>query len=173
MYNFIKSGILSMLVLAACQPATQESAESEPQQPLFVDDGGLELSDGFRSTVVADSTYRNARHIIINDNGDIYVKTRGSEGNGVLALRDTDGDGKVDVKAEFSSVGGVFNVSTPDAFSFAVQALHPGSPTYKRAQRALKANQGYWGRLDGKSVDRINELVLELAALKPVPRTSA
>lgn len=105
MYNISKSAILLILFAIACQPAEQP-AESEPQPPQFTDDGGLELSEGFRSTVVADSTYGNIRHIVVNSNGDIYVKKRGDEGSGVIALRDTTGDGKVDIRQEFSAVKG-------------------------------------------------------------------
>jgi glucose/arabinose dehydrogenase/mono/diheme cytochrome c family protein len=64
------------------------------------DNGGLILPDQFEAVVVADSTGR-ARHIAVNDNGDIYVKMRGSRPKGLLALRDTDNDGKADVKEYF------------------------------------------------------------------------
>jgi glucose/arabinose dehydrogenase len=106
MHNTIKIIFLSMLVMTACQPTTTETADSQPGESQFANDGGLKLSDGFRATLVVDSTYKNARHIVVNDNGDIYVKMRAGDGNGVLALRDTDGDGKVDVREEFSSVNG-------------------------------------------------------------------
>ena len=52
--------------------------------------------------VVADST-GPARHIAINGNGDIYVKMRYSKkpGEGNLALRDINGDGKADSMVRF------------------------------------------------------------------------
>lgn len=107
MINFSKLMFLTMALYAmACQPPSQEAAESQPESPQFADDGELELSDGFRATVVVDSTYQNARHIVVNSNGDIYMKLRSDETSGVLALRDTTGDGKVDVQAEFSSIHG-------------------------------------------------------------------
>ena len=64
------------------------------------DNGGLFLPDKFEAVVVADSTGR-ARHIAVNSNGDIYVKMRGAQPKGLLALRDTDNDGKADVKEYF------------------------------------------------------------------------
>jgi glucose/arabinose dehydrogenase/mono/diheme cytochrome c family protein len=64
------------------------------------DNGGLILPDQFEAVVVADTTGR-ARHIAVNANGDIYVKMRGSRPKGLLALRDTDNDGKADVKEYF------------------------------------------------------------------------
>lgn len=60
------------------------------------DDGGLLLPEGFEVIVVADSI-GPARHITVNDNGDIYVKLRASAEDGsIVALRDTTGDGRAD-----------------------------------------------------------------------------
>jgi stearoyl-CoA desaturase (delta-9 desaturase) len=43
-----------------------------------------------------------ARHIVVTPNGDVFVAID-SEGGGVLALRDTDGDGKPDETTTFGS----------------------------------------------------------------------
>jgi glucose/arabinose dehydrogenase/cytochrome c553 len=65
------------------------------------DNGGLFLSDGFEAVVVADSVGK-ARHLAVNENGDIYVKlTAGGRHAGNAALRDTDHDGKADSIAYF------------------------------------------------------------------------
>ncbi|MEX1239882.1 MAG: c-type cytochrome [Cyclobacteriaceae bacterium] len=66
------------------------------------DNGGLFLPGGFEAVVVADSTGR-ARHVAVNDNGDIYVKLISSDSRvgGNIALRDTTGDGKADVILNF------------------------------------------------------------------------
>lgn len=65
------------------------------------DNGGLFLPDGFGALVVADST-GPARHLAVNDNGDIYVKLRLSKGDsGNLAMRDIDGDGRADSIVRF------------------------------------------------------------------------
>ena len=66
------------------------------------DNGGLFLPGGFEAVVVADSTGR-ARHIAVNENGDIYVKLVSSDNQygGNLALRDTSGDGRADIIATF------------------------------------------------------------------------
>lgn len=71
------------------------------------DNGGLTLPGGFCALVVHDATRPTggaaaARHIAIAPNGDIFVAVQ-SAGGGVLALRDTDGDGKADETAMFGS----------------------------------------------------------------------
>ncbi|MEP7230314.1 MAG: c-type cytochrome [Ginsengibacter sp.] len=63
--------------------------------------GGLTLPGGFEAVVVVDSI-GGARHIAVNDNGDIYVKLRDSYPDGSnVAMRDEDGDGKADIIKKF------------------------------------------------------------------------
>ena len=61
--------------------------------------GGLILPGGFEAMVVVDSIGR-ARHIAVNDNGDIYVKLTFNDAmkgkGGTVGLRDTNHDGKAD-----------------------------------------------------------------------------
>lgn len=69
---------------------------------------GLQLPTGFCATVFAESV-SGARHIVVAPNGDVFVNTqpRGGRGapvgatSGILALRDTNGDGKADVQQRF------------------------------------------------------------------------
>jgi len=64
--------------------------------------GGLMLPQNFEAVVVVDSL-GGARHIAVNDNGDIYVKLRASYPDGSnVALRDEDNDGKADIIKKFS-----------------------------------------------------------------------
>jgi glucose/arabinose dehydrogenase/mono/diheme cytochrome c family protein len=67
--------------------------------------GGLHVPDGFQVLVVADST-GHARHLAVNDNGDIYVKLSSTDKKtgGNIALRDTTGDGKADVFVQFGAL---------------------------------------------------------------------
>ena len=70
------------------------------------DDGSLMLPEGFCASVVADSL-GTVRHITVNENGDVYAALRGEpEGGGIVALRDTDGDGTADVEERFGASGG-------------------------------------------------------------------
>jgi len=63
------------------------------------DNGGLFLPGNFQALVVAPAV-GPARHIAVNDNGDIYVKLTSNRGTttrgGNVALRDNNNDGKAD-----------------------------------------------------------------------------
>jgi glucose/arabinose dehydrogenase/cytochrome c553 len=89
-------------------PAPPEAARKVSLVPA-ADDDGIKLPDGFRAVVVADGlrgepdTLGAIRFLAVADNGDVYVKT--AKG-GIVALRDTSGDGKADVKETFGDGGG-------------------------------------------------------------------
>lgn len=63
-------------------------------------DLGITLADGYHATIFADNLGR-ARHLTVRDNGDVYVAMRGDKG--IVALRDTDGDGVADITEDFAS----------------------------------------------------------------------
>ncbi len=92
---FIKFFLLVLIASAVKCNNASELPKGDPGN------GGLFLPGNFEAVVVADST-GPARHIAINDNGDIYVKMRYSKrGEGNLALRDLNGDGKADSTIHF------------------------------------------------------------------------
>ena len=63
--------------------------------------GDLLLPGNFESVVVVDSL-GSARHLVVNNNGDIYVKLRRSYPDGSnVALRDVDKDGRADIIQKF------------------------------------------------------------------------
>ena len=64
--------------------------------------GAITLPAGFHAVVVADNL-GPLRFLTAAPNGDVYVKTRN---DGIVALRDTNGDGRADVKETFGSGGG-------------------------------------------------------------------
>ena len=68
---------------------------------------GLQLPEGFCATVFVENV-PGVRHIVVAPNGDVFVNTqaRGGGSAGILALRDTSGDGKADLQRRFGTEGG-------------------------------------------------------------------
>ncbi|HWA24396.1 MAG TPA: PQQ-dependent sugar dehydrogenase [Lacunisphaera sp.] len=88
------------------------------------DDGAINLPPGFRALVVADNlvvgrksgkTPERLRGIAVAPNGDVYAKLlRGP----ILALRDTDGDGRADVIKEFGPGDGGTHILFHDGWLY-------------------------------------------------------
>ena len=93
----LKRLLLAFAALALV-PAALPAAVPAPDP----DDGAIHLPSGFRALVVADNL-GSLRFMAVAPNGDIYVKTMKE---GIIALRDTNGDGRADVKETFGSGGG-------------------------------------------------------------------
>lgn len=103
--------ILLAVVVLSTNNCTQNVGSSKFPNPS-PENAGLLVPDGFKVKVVADSI-GPARHIVVNDNGDIYVKLRRSDDEGsILALRDTTGDGKADIIKKFGPTGDEGNYET-------------------------------------------------------------
>ena len=66
------------------------------------DNGGLTLPPGFCAVVAADNLGA-ARHAVVAPNGDLYIALQNGAGKtgGVVALRDTKGDGRFDMQENF------------------------------------------------------------------------
>jgi glucose/arabinose dehydrogenase len=104
-YLLIVPALLFGLFSCNNAPVERESGSDETaKNSMLVADknnGSITLSNGFGAYVVADDIGK-ARHMAVRDNGDIYVKLRQPEkGGGLLALRDTTGDGRADIKTYF------------------------------------------------------------------------
>ena len=92
--SFLIAIICGVLFVSCMDPRSTPSGDPG--------NGGLFLPKNFVALVVVDSLEGRARHIAVNDNGDIYVKSRFSEPDGRnVALRDTNGDGKADLIEKF------------------------------------------------------------------------
>jgi glucose/arabinose dehydrogenase len=85
-------------------PVAQSTTADKDAIKCDPDNGGLQLPEGFCAFIVADNLGR-ARHIIVNENGDIYVAIRGWTG-GIVALRDANNDGRADIIKRFGESGG-------------------------------------------------------------------
>jgi glucose/arabinose dehydrogenase len=84
---------LILLIISCGQKNDTSTRKTTPDE----DNGGLTLPDGFSALVVAEETGRG-RHLVVNENGDIYVSLRDHDENkGIACLRDTTGDGKADI----------------------------------------------------------------------------
>ncbi len=104
---------IAAAVTAATAVVGQAARPAVP--PCDRDNGGLTLPPGFCALVVADRVGQ-PRHLVVAPNGDVFVAMLDG---GVLALRDTTGDGKADVVRHFGSGGGTGIALGPDALFFA------------------------------------------------------
>lgn len=70
-------------------------------------DRAFTLPEGFCAKLFAEDV-GPARHIVVTATGDVYVARwrEGSRAGGLLALRDTNADGRADIREEFAPEGG-------------------------------------------------------------------
>jgi hypothetical protein len=107
-------GISSLSVMGACNrdaPAPSDQCDRG--------NGDITLPAGFCASVFADKV-GVARHLVVTSNGDVYVALedgsqssansthmRGDKGRGgLMALRDTNSDGRADIKLRVGDTGG-------------------------------------------------------------------
>jgi len=92
------AGFAANVRTADSLPQPRAAAPSSPCDP---DNGGLTLPDGFCAKVVADGLGAT-RHLAVRENGDVYVQLEsGGKGGSTVALRDADGDGRLEQQAWF------------------------------------------------------------------------
>ena len=110
--------LISILTLGCRSKADDRSAAAlgaqgsdAPKAPVACasDNGGLTLPEGFCATIFADSI-GHARHLTVSANGTVYVNTwsgryygndKPHAGGFLVALHDTNGDGRADQIARF------------------------------------------------------------------------
>lgn len=89
---------LPVLVLATEPPARKRVPPA--------DNVGITLPTGFAATVLSEGVGK-ARHAVVAPNGDVYVKLNQlADGKGIVRLRDTNNDGKVDATTAFGTFKG-------------------------------------------------------------------
>ena len=107
----MRSTLIQPLMLsAACALlAPMDAARAAPA--MIADDPGLALPPGFTATIFADHV-GHARHMVVAPDGTLYVNTWSGayyddanvpRGGFLVALRDTNGDGKADAMARFGA----------------------------------------------------------------------
>lgn len=101
-----------LLIGAACngEATGEDEAVSTSMESASIscdeDNGGLALPEGFCATIFADDL-GEARHLSVTEQGDVYVMLREQEEEGgIVALRDSSGDGRADVVEYFGEVEG-------------------------------------------------------------------
>ena len=100
--------LASVFLLVSCQDVAVEPDVTGEPSDLTCDEGngGISLPDGFCAIVIADSVGRS-RHIAVKDNGDIYAILRSEKNGGaIVAMRDSDGDGRPDQTEYFGDMPG-------------------------------------------------------------------
>lgn len=92
----------ALAVVAAATLLPARGSAQEPTPRCAADNAGLTLPDGFCALVVAEGLGR-VRHLKVAPNGDVFVAAAeaGATPGGVVALRDTTGDGAADVTVRF------------------------------------------------------------------------
>ncbi len=80
-----------------------------PSDRCDPDNGGIELPDGF-CAVLSAKDLGLARHVAVSPSGDVFVAVNpsrdGKTPGQIIALRDTNDDGKFDKRETFNEVGG-------------------------------------------------------------------
>lgn len=95
--------LASALLIGCGQNGSEGEGTSSVCDP---DDGGLNLPNGFCATVVADDL-GPTRHLAVAEDGDVYAAIREvTNGGGIVALRDEDGDYKAERTEYFGDTGG-------------------------------------------------------------------
>ena len=100
-------GSLRFALAAAVALTITSCGEQMALPECDADNGGIQLPDGFCAFVVADGLGA-VRHLDVAPNGDIFVAIRNQQNapGGIIALRDTDGDGRADLEERFGEDGG-------------------------------------------------------------------
>jgi glucose/arabinose dehydrogenase len=101
---------------AATDTAAAASSNAAAATACASDNGGITLPAGFCASVFAD-TLGHPRHIAVNTNGDVYINTWSGAyytgpthpGGFLVAMRDTNRDGKADAIARFGPDAGQRN----------------------------------------------------------------
>lgn len=95
---------VALLLVAALGASAFVPRERARRVQCGKDDGGLTLAPGLCATLFA-SGIGAPRHVVVAPNGDLFAALYGADG-GVIALRDTDGDGMADQSKRFGPGAG-------------------------------------------------------------------
>src|SRR5882672_1811540 len=101
MQKSIKFIWLALVALSACNKSKIQNLVPDKGN------GGITLPEKFGAVVVVDSI-GIGRHMAVASNGDIYLHLSklALDGKGIMAIRDTSGDGRADIIKGYSNITG-------------------------------------------------------------------
>ncbi len=96
-----------------------ESKKKNAKLPAAdADNGGIKLPKDFGAVVVTQDAGK-ARHLVVNANGDVYVKLKTlKNGKGIAVLKDKNGDGRADESTYFCDFAGT-GIAFADGYLYA------------------------------------------------------
>lgn len=98
--SFLGTIILLGSLLNQCKPVKKETVKTVTNETNIV------APEGFSVEIIGDELGA-LRHMTVSKNGDIYInRSVLKDGKGILVLKDTDNDGKIDQEKQFSDVPG-------------------------------------------------------------------
>src|SRR5205807_8838035 len=110
--RFLYAGLIIGLLLTTGSLLAARGEQRTTTKPVCADDnGGITLPAGFCASVFADNV-GHARHLVVAPNGVVYVNTWSGRyygndappaGGFLVALQDTNGDGRADVNVRFGA----------------------------------------------------------------------
>ena len=109
---------LVLLALAACNNATEQQSTGKQDSAAPVSKTAVTVPAGFSINVICPDLGHN-RHLVVNSNGDVYVKLdKLKDGKGILVLRDVDGNGTYKVVKSFGDYTGT-GIAIKDGYLYA------------------------------------------------------
>lgn len=130
----IFSILMVVALLSACTTTEVEPIKHDK------DNAGLTVPAGFSALVYADQV-GNARHLTVNNNGDVYVSLNTmNKGGGIVCLRDEDKNGRADVTSYHGNFPGTGIKIHGDYLYFAVDTM---IIRYELDQGKLKPAEDY------------------------------
>ena len=154
--------LCSTLFCVACTQADEpepvtSTIPADEQLACAPENGGIALPQGFCAIVVLESSSA-ARHLLVTPAGDLFValpnlgRQDGDHGvGGVMALRDTDGDGRADLQERWSETG-ASDVVVHDGFIYT--APNDVVLRYRLPQGSLTPTSGPDTVVSGLPADR-------------------